>query len=83
MSRTIEELADMESKQDPQLVSGGRGMARDMEKLIAVSRARGFDMSHVERQFDEYQAKEVSWRRVENSYWEDIRKQTQTRSRRH
>ncbi|MDY0092750.1 MAG: hypothetical protein RBT80_08605 [Candidatus Vecturithrix sp.] len=79
MSRTIEELADKWNlKKISQLVSGvEEAWQSDMEKLISVSRARGFDMSRVERQFDEYQAKEVSWRRVENSYWEDIRKQTQ------
>jgi hypothetical protein len=52
----------------------------DMENSFRCTSAR-FDMSRVERQFDEYQAKEVSWRRVENSYWEDIRNQTQDKVR--
>lgn len=79
ISRTLGELADKWNlKKISQLVSGVEDEWQgDMEKLISVSRSRGFDMSRVERSFDEYQAKEASWKRVENSYWEDIRTQTQ------
>ncbi|GAK57957.1 hypothetical protein U27_04929 [Candidatus Vecturithrix granuli] len=79
ISRTLEEWADKWNlKKISQLVSGVEDEWQgDMEKLISISRSRGFDMSRVERNFDGYQAKEVSWKRVEFSYWEDIRQQTQ------
>ena len=79
ISRTLEEWSDKWNlKKISQLISGiEEEWEDDMQQLISVSRSRGFDTSRVERRFDEYQAKETSWRRVENSYWEDIREQTQ------
>lgn len=79
ISRTLEEWSDKWNlKKISQLISGvEEEWEGDMQQLISISRSRGFDMSQVERRFDEYQAKDTSWRRVENRYWEDIREQTQ------
>lgn len=79
ISRTLAEWSDRWNlKKFSKLISGvEEEWEEDMQQLISISRSRGFDMSRVERQFDEYQARESSWRRVENTYWEHVREQTQ------
>lgn len=50
---------------------------QDMEALLNASRSRGFNVGQTQQMYDEYNAGERSWRRVESYYWEDIQNQTQ------
>lgn len=50
---------------------------KDMQSLIGVSKARGFNVDAIQQSYDEYEAGAKSWRRVEAQYWNDIRNQTQ------
>ncbi|PID56740.1 hypothetical protein CSB45_09870 [candidate division KSB3 bacterium] len=50
---------------------------RDMSTLLEASRSRGFNVSEMQKMYDEYNAGERSWRRVESFYWDDMQAQTQ------
>ncbi len=50
----------------------------DMDKLVGFSKSRGFSVPRTERRRAEYENRKVSWRRVENEFWDEIREQTQT-----
>lgn len=50
----------------------------DMNKLVKVSKARGFKMPQTERRQDQFKARKASWKRVENEFWNEIREQTET-----
>ncbi|MCP4398576.1 MAG: hypothetical protein GY801_14925 [bacterium] len=50
---------------------------QDIKTLLDASRSRGFNVDTTQQMYDEYNAGERSWRRVESFYWKDIQTQTQ------
>ncbi len=79
ISRKLEALLDKLNfkKLATQIAEVREEWETDMTTLIEASKSRGFDMGQVQQSFDEYNAEERSWKRVESLYWSDLRSQTQ------
>jgi hypothetical protein len=79
VSRRLEELLDRLNlkKLAAQIAEVREEWETDMTTLIDTSKSRGFDMGQVQQSYDEYNAEQRSWKRVESLYWEDLRSQTQ------
>ena len=79
ISRKLADILDKLNmkKLAAQLEGVQQAWREDMEALLEASRSRGFNVNSTQQMYDEYNAGDRSWRRVESYYWEDIQTQTQ------
>lgn len=79
LARKLQDYSDRWNLKDlSELIAGvEEEWEGDMDKLVSISKSRGFNMSDVEQRRAQYQQGTASWKRVEREYWDEIREQTQ------